>query len=92
MQVTTTPWALQSVPWASGLRRDALLVLSDCRPLLERLLISLASNWPHVMCILCRVGVTPAGSMRGLWGNMKKLCLLPMMHLFTLRLLLWLWL
>lgn len=53
---------------------------------------SLCWNWPQLMCILCSVGVTPAGSMRGLWANIWKRCLFPMMLLLMLRRLLWLWL
>lgn len=44
MRVAMTPQDVQVVPWASGLRRDILLMLSDWRPLQERLLLSLASN------------------------------------------------
>lgn len=64
----------------------------DRRPPPEDLFLSWWSNSPQVMCILCRVGLTPSGSMRGLLGYMWKPLVLPMMDLYTLRLLLWLWL
>lgn len=64
----------------------------DLRPLTDRLLFSWWSNWPQVMCILCRVGFTPSGIIRGLLGYMWNPFLLLIMDLYTLRLLLWLWL
>ena len=64
----------------------------DRRPLTDLLLVSPWSNWPQVMCILWSMGFTPSGSMRGLLGYIWNPLLFPVMDLYTLRLLLWLWL
>lgn len=75
-----------------GWMREARPSERDRRPLTDRLLLTWWSNWPQVMCILCRVGFRPWGSMRGLLGYRWKPLLLPVIDLYTLRLLLWLWL